>query len=290
MNCQEPYRISQIDLNNIIYLKTKENQNKKVVYIKYQDKDKVKNLVFQTPTLININNIEVFDKYCELEIPLMGKNKEKVEKLINFFNNVDDKIMYDAKINSQWFHNFMDNIIRYQKIIRDSDLCSNGVIRIKIIKTPDFETLLQINNKLRISSENIPINHWVKMILEIYAIWINENGFGLFLRPIIISFKPLEKINYNYTFLQESDDDLDNVIESERITQPSIFIKAEDDIDNQNHSNTTTQLKLPIELSEDSDSINKLQINISSKFSSSTSSENTEKKLNDDISLSTSTN
>ena len=48
--------------------------------------------------------------------------------------------------------------------------------------------------------------------------------------------------------------------------------------------------KLPIELSEDSDSINKLQINISSKFSSSTSSENTEKKLNDDISLSTSTN
>ena len=69
------------------------------------------------------------------------------------------------------------------------------MIRIKIVKSSDFETLLQINNKERISEEDIPNDSWVKMILEVYAIWINKNGFGIFLRPILVSFKPLIKFN-----------------------------------------------------------------------------------------------
>ena len=43
---------------------------------------------------------------------------------------------------------------------------------------------------------------WLKCILEIYAIWINENGFGLFIRPILLSFKPSMKISYNYFILK----------------------------------------------------------------------------------------
>jgi hypothetical protein len=46
------------------------------------------------------------------------------------------------------------------------------------------------------------------MLLECYAIWINSNNdFGIFLRPIIISFTPKEKEIYNYGFLSDSDDE-----------------------------------------------------------------------------------
>ena len=53
---EEPLRYSAIDLNNIIYTKTKksvsDNQiNKKIILVKYQVDDSNKNIVFQTPEL-----------------------------------------------------------------------------------------------------------------------------------------------------------------------------------------------------------------------------------------------
>ena len=64
------------------------------------------------------------------------------------------------------------------------------------------------------------------MLLEIYAVVINaqSNTFSLFLRPIILAFKEKEVINYNYTFLEDSDSDtnVDNVPDSEL---NNIFIK-----------------------------------------------------------------
>ncbi len=49
------------------------------------------------------------------------------------------------------------------------------------------------------------------MILECYAVWINTNNdFGLFFRPVLVSFTPREKEVYNYKFLEDSDDDNEN--------------------------------------------------------------------------------
>ena len=129
------------------------------------------------------------------------------------------------------------------------------MIRVKIINNDDFKTILQLNNQVNIDSNNIPNNSWVKMILEIHAIWINKNGFGLFLKPIIISFNPFEIRKYK--FIEDSEDEVDNVIDSEN----SIFIKNNNEsIEN----NETSILKV-----NDSE---KLRIN-SRRFSSTSSDE-----------------
>ena len=49
------------------------------------------------------------------------------------------------------------------------------------------------------------------MILEVYAVWINSNNdFGIFLRPVLISFSAREEL-YNYRFV-ESDEEQESII------------------------------------------------------------------------------
>jgi len=280
----EPYRISQIDLDNIRYTRIKSNDRKKVIYLKYQDKKKLKNLVFQTPTLLNINNPIDNGNYYELDIPLKGQNTYKENKLINFLDSLDKKILYDAKMNShKWFDIVNEGTVNYQKIIRNSidENYENGMIRIKILRTPDFETILQINNKERITPDNIPQNSWVKMILECYAIWVNQNGFGLFMRPILVSFKPKEIVNYNYNFIDESDnenDELDNIIDT-AAENTNIFIKPSNIISDDSTGMTTSQLEFPKIIDTDinnttSSDNNEIEIDSGSGYTE-TSSENT---------------
>ena len=287
----EPYRISQIDLDNIRYTRIKSNDRKKVIYLKYQDKKKLKNLVFQTPTLLNINNPIDNGNYYELDIPLKGQNTYKENKLINFLDSLDKKILYDAKMNShKWFDIVNEGTVNYQKIIRNSidEKYENGMIRIKILRTQDFETILQINNKERITPDNIPQNSWVKMILECYAIWVNQNGFGLFMRPVLVSFKPKEVVNYNYNFIDESDnenDELDNIIDT-AAENTNIFIKPSNIISDDSTGMTTSQLEFPKIIDTDinnttSSDNNEIEIDSGSGYTE-TSSENT---VNENLSL-----
>jgi hypothetical protein len=241
MNFKSPYRIEDIDYSKIRYINKKVTDKKTIIYIKYEDKKKLNNFVFQTPSLRNINNIVEKNGFYEMDIPLVGQNQKKTESLIGFLNNLDRKIINDGKINTDWFDNFIvDGNIKYQKTIRDNDNYKNGMIKIKIIKNENFETIVQVNNKDKVDINEINKNSWVKMILEVYAVWINKNGFGLFLRPILVSFKPIEKIEYNYKLLDESDDD--DVINT-AINEESIFLKQ--DIVNNNNDNITSILEYP---------------------------------------------
>ena len=137
------------------------------------------------------------------------------------------------------------NTIKYQKTLRTSDdkTYSNGMLRVKIIETADFETLIQLNNKTKISVQDIPQDAWVKMILEVYAIWINENGFGLFVRPILLSFDLKNRLDYNYKLIEDSDE-IDNIIHTTNEGDNSIFIKAEGDLSKDNNA-TSTVLEMP---------------------------------------------
>jgi len=239
-NYKEPYKIDDINFNNIRYVDKKVTGDRTIIYTKYEDKNSLCNFVIQTPSLKNINDVINRKGVGELEIPLIGQNQLKTDKFVGFLNNLDKQITSDAKLNSSWFDNFYNgNIIKYQRTIRENELYKNGMIKIKILKNDNFETILQINNKKIISMDDIQKDSWVKMILEVYAIWINKNGFGIFLRPILVSFKPLDKIEYNYKFLEESDnEDVINTV----IDNDSIFLKQEDVVDN---NGETSILEMP---------------------------------------------
>jgi hypothetical protein len=235
-----PYRIGEIDLNNICYSDIKSNNKKTIVYLKYADNIKFKNIVFQTPSFLSNNLVQFKNDIYELDVPLIGKD-DKINKFIKFINELDKKIIMDAKNNNKWFQNFADmKTMKFQKTIRESTESSNknGVIRLKLLKTNDFETFVQMNNS-RINIEEIVKDCWLKCILEIYAIWINKNGFGLFIRPILLSFKPCMKINYNYKLLDDSDgeENIDEV-QIDTVVDTSIFIRSENEI-------TSSVLELP---------------------------------------------
>jgi hypothetical protein len=204
MNYLKPLKINEIDFNKIHYSKIKENQNKKIILIKYKlNNNKLTNFVFQTPTLKNITKPIVYNDYKELDILLESKNKN-INSFYEFIDNLENNIKNHAKIYaSKWFNNNNNETVNFQKIIRD-----NNTFKIKIVKNNDFETLVQINNEINIDydkiEESIPENCWCKMLLEVYAIWINSNhDFGIFLRPILISFT-LQNI-YNYNFIEDSE-------------------------------------------------------------------------------------
>ena len=55
----------------------KNTPTKTIIYVKYEDKNKLNNFKIQTPSLKNVNNIINKNGIGELDIPLIGQNKVK---------------------------------------------------------------------------------------------------------------------------------------------------------------------------------------------------------------------
>jgi hypothetical protein len=265
-----PYRISEIDINNICYTDIKVNNKKTIVYLKYNDNNKFKNIVFQTPTFMSTYSPKMKNDIYELDVPLIGKEQNKINKFVNFLESIDKKIIKDAKNNNKWFEKFVNvKSMKYQRIIREATDTSNktGIIRLKLLKTNDFETIIQ-NTTNRVEIEDINKDCWLKCILELYAIWINENGFGLFIRPVLLNFKPCPKISYNYKLIEDSDDNdnaFDVVDTVNNYDNSSIFIRSESEI-------TSSILEMPNNINNTSETIdfnNDNQIEINSNSNSS---------------------
>jgi hypothetical protein len=282
MNFQEPFRIHQIDFNNITYTKIKSSDVKKIIFIKYTENKKQKPFVIQCPTLLNINEpTKVSNDYHELEMPIITQVKEKSKELFNFFEELDDKIMSDGRIYSKlWFDNLSkEDGIRYKKVIRESDNFSEGILRLKLIKNIDFETLLQVDNKKRINIKEIPKNSWCKMLIEIYAVVVNyqNNTFSLFLRPIILSFKEKQSVNYNYKFLEsdsDSDFDKEDIPDSEL---SGIFMKQREKQITDKNDLTSSAIKYVGEKQELENKLSSSSKSLSSDSSESSTEENFKK-------------
>ncbi len=238
MTSKVPYRIEEIDLNNIVYTDIKSNNKKVIIYIKYNDNNKLKNFVFQTPTIISSNNIQCKNNIFELDVPLICREQNKTNSFIDFLTSIDKKMVKDAKNNNKWFERFSHvKTMKYQKIIRSSNEHKNGVIRLKLLRSNEFETIVHLNNN-KINIEEIVKDCWLKSILEVYAIWINENGFGLFIRPILLSLKPCMKIAYDYKFVEESEDENNEYEIGDTNIDTSIFVRNESEI-------TSSVLEMP---------------------------------------------
>ena len=200
----KPFLISDIDINNIVYSDLKEGKNKNILYLKYKDNSRDTRLIFQTPSLLNCNHALNKDSYYELDVPLVGKNNNKTLELITFLKNMDKKFINDAKnYGSKWFNGKKN--ITYKSLIRSSTTQNkNGILRIKILNTNNFKTTILKENKYPIKATDIKENNYIKMILECYALWITKEGFGLYLKPVLLSVRPM-KLNYNYSLIEDSE-------------------------------------------------------------------------------------
>jgi len=245
MNLQEPLKFNSIDFTKLVYPKQKSGNNKKIIVIKLEEKNKLKNFVIQTPSLLVTNKPTLTNGYADLELALIGKEESKVKKFIKFLNDLEQSIKTDAQYNAtQWFNITENNqSINFQKIIRDSEKYEQGIIKFKVLKNNDFESILQQNNNKRIGINDIVEGSWCKMILEVYAVWVNtSNDFGIFFRPVLLSFTQREVSNYNYKFAEESDEDVADIPDTD-ITN-NVFMKIDPTKQLGGNNNTTTQLEI----------------------------------------------
>ena len=258
MSNKEPLIFNEINFQDILFDKIKITNKKKIIYLKYKNNNKLENLVIQTPTLWSTKTpVKIGENLYDLEIPLIGKREDHVDSFIQFLNNLDHFIINSAKNNAaSWFNNSSNAV--YLNSIRESNenSISNGFIKLKIIKSIDFKTILKKDNKHKIKVQNIKANCWVKSIIQIFAIWIKPNNhFGIYFRPIIVSFKNPTISNINYDFIKDTEDSINSKSEiiDNSIIDNSVFLKPSDIIKTPN-CNITSILKIDISSFNKSDS------------------------------------
>jgi hypothetical protein len=191
----EPLKISNIDVNNIVYTKIKKNQDYKIILVKYKNNNQLNNFVFQTQKILNLNSVYNYD--YELLLSL-NENSNGVQEFSNFIKKLEEKIKLDVQNNMSWFNNKNDDII-FQKLVRD-----NNSIKIKMVNNNDLKTQFKLNNN---NVDNLKLNNscYCKLILECYGIWINsKNNFGIYLRPIVVAFNK-ENTQYDYDFISDNE-------------------------------------------------------------------------------------
>ena len=214
---QSPYLPHKYDLNNIVYddiEKSSESDDR--IIIKLFDKKKGCPLYIQTPEVTNIFGAVKRKNYYELLLPLGGVSSLGFRQ---FLNNLQNKVLFDAnQYKKSWFKELKG--IKFVPIIKEInkdvtstfeqteelDKCSEGMLKIKVTSG----TVVKKDNE-EINIDELTKNKKIRMIIQIYAIWINNSDattFGIYIKPEIIE----EKNCYNLTFIEErvifdSDDD-----------------------------------------------------------------------------------
>ena len=238
MNIQEPYKIHDIKFDNIVFKKTKLIGNKKIIFIKYKD-NKLNNFVIQLSKIKN-NNVN-----NQNEIEFIIDNP----MYIDLFEKLDNFIIEQAQNNHIWFDH-LDNksSMNYQRILRE-----DNSIKLRLCNNEEVVTKLFINDDMCDNFDYIISNESItKIILEIYAVWIKNNTFGLLLRPINILMKINEKSLYNYKFLEDSDElqseeKINYESENDSITsnnESQLFIKTNNIFTNNSSSDELDKLIL----------------------------------------------
>jgi hypothetical protein len=203
MNIIKPLKVSEINLEKIIYDNIR-GYDKRYVLINYEKPGQ--KLLFQTPQLLCSTLPVANNGYYDLDIPLYGKSMRKVNKFIKLLNDLDNKCVNDCKKNAKnWFYNRTN--IKYKSLIRDvpenNKVYENGVIKIKLLDGYD-KTNITTNGKESNISE-ICTNQHIRIILEVFALLITEDGFSLYLKPHLLDQQIIKK--YQFSFVDDSDSD-----------------------------------------------------------------------------------
>jgi CRISPR/Cas system-associated endoribonuclease Cas2 len=189
------YLLNQIDLNKILYSKVNDMNEKKLIHIFYEKPGQ--KLLFQTPQLLNIFDIQKSQYFSELILPLYDCNL-KVPLLIKFLKDLDSKFIDNAKTNkNEWFKNL--SAIRYKSLIKnlytatsqgtpnsglskdDEKYCKNGLLKLKIT---NGVKIMENNNEIKL--DDLKKGNFLRLIIELHAVWISKDVFGVYLKPVMI--------------------------------------------------------------------------------------------------------
>jgi len=202
---KKPYNMKDINFNNIVFSKVINNNSKRSVITKYNKNNKLTKFLIQTPEmrildLYNVDNINIL-------VLAVDSNNDKVEKFIKFWSLLDNHIISIARNNNNWF---FSNNVKFKGSIRNDDDYNVPYIKLKINSN--------LLSKIKVSYDkqtqprhfsDLEKDQTIKLVLDVYGIWINSVGFGLYTKPIVIDIRENNEITLN-----ESSDEED-IIDTE---------------------------------------------------------------------------
>ena len=198
-----PLTLKEVDFNKIQLNEVQKMNNRKIVKLSYNNE----RFLIQTPELYFTKNIVKNNNIYELNIPLFCHNESKNNFLLNFFNKIDHFMIEQGKANSaKWFET--KNKIKYKSIIRKTNIqhkiYKNGVFKLKMKNTNDVKITLEQQNK-PFNIFSLPELSKIKLVFEPYAIWITKDGYGLYIKPVLLDFRLI----YDVSFADDSEDEYD---------------------------------------------------------------------------------
>tara|TARA_Y100000768_G_scaffold331495_1_gene270738 strand:+ start:11781 stop:12635 length:855 start_codon:yes stop_codon:yes gene_type:complete len=199
-----PLLINNIDFNKINISNIKDiSQNRKNLYLNYL----TDNFIIQLPELVHNNQIEDYKEYYQIKINLECKNSEKTDRVVKLFTHLDDYFKELMNSNKEKFFNTKK--IKYKSIIRNNN--DVKYIKLKILKSNIDSHNINIScNNEKITIKELNEKCYLKFLLNINAIWINNDSFGIYIRPIGIkkTYNNQKQIN----FIPDSDNQCNNTI------------------------------------------------------------------------------
>ena len=202
-----PLLIDNIDFTKISISNVKNiSDSRKNLYLNYIDNS----LIIQLPELIYNNKIIEHKDYYEILINLECKSKDKTTKVINLFTTLDN--YFKELINSNKTQFFKTEKIKYKPMIRKNK--DNSIyLKLKILKDNIKNNYINITcNNSKIDIKELNENCYLKFLLNINAIWINQENFGIYIRPIGIKKSNLKQQQTLVNFIPDSDNQYNNTI------------------------------------------------------------------------------
>ena len=266
---KKPFRISDIDLNKILYSEPVYKNEKKNILLKYLLDTEQTQFLIQTPELVCIEKPKVKNGIYEINIGLKSDSSKKLDELINFFEMLDKKIVNLCESNNEWF----DGKQKYfNKIVREDINYSKGVLKLKVKDSNISKYLKVTKNKQKDVSnlDSIVKDSKVKMVLDIFGLWIKPYKddmlcYGIYLKPLLIDHEDNVEEEV-ISFIEDSDSDND-VLDTEVVGNIT-DVKVTEPVNNTETSllfNVTEQKDVNIDLDSlaISSELNDVELNVS---------------------------
>lgn len=177
-----PFNVKDINFDNIKFIPS---GNGKSIMLRYLQNNRQNKFFVQTPEL-KIYNIESDDLVTTLYFDLKTNNSAKVSSFINFLINLDRSIIQNARNNKDWFSS---SNIKFKGLIRYEN-SNDPYLKLKVKNSSLY--------KLKVTSDrqsergvfsDLKPNMKVKMIIDVNGLWVNNNGFGIYLKPYLIDIR-----------------------------------------------------------------------------------------------------
>lgn len=196
----KPILINKIDTNLINISKfIIENNTRKNLFLSYNNND----FILQTPELLFDNNIKDMETHYELNLKLICRNEKKTNNFISFLTQLDNYLISLVQKNKSKYFNCKK--IKFKSIIRLNKE-KEKYIKIKILKSNLDNNIVKIvNNTKTISIKDLNEKCYLKLLININAIWINNNIFGVYIKPLLINKRSIEKLNHSISFIDDSE-------------------------------------------------------------------------------------